>query len=466
MIEGALRSLSDRLDRIPVGNDNASAFAHLEQRVSYLLERLESSGRSAAPAISAASKKGCWIFCARSSASTPIWSRSPTATSAATARRSRWIPASSMPSSANCPTSASASRKPTAAPRNSLETVHNTLGHVVDRLAMIEGDLRAVRTAPAGRSKRTSKPPRAAMPQPNSAPPAYAPQAPRRRPMRRSRNRNCRIPPQRRSILPRHRANSTPRSRGAGCAADAAARHQRNPRAARRGTAHRDCAGAAAGSSARAGNATGGARIVAVRADCSFRERDQRNFRSCQGTGQFIELHRRRAPCRAGRRCRASQREGGKGRRKSGRKASAKVTAINSGKADGSNEPSTITSKIRSVLVGASVVVIVLGTFKMAMTLLDIGSAPECRRWKLPPIRQPPRRPPARTAPGPRCRHRRALDDLADPDRQAIQQQSARPNTLDSAQVAIPQRRRRRRPTPPTSPARSRQARRLRQARD
>ena len=42
-LEGALRALSDRLDRMPVGNDSASAFAHLEQRVSYLLERLESS---------------------------------------------------------------------------------------------------------------------------------------------------------------------------------------------------------------------------------------------------------------------------------------------------------------------------------------------------------------------------------------------------------------------------------------
>src|SRR6201981_3603375 len=42
-IEGALRALSDRIDRMPVGNDSASALAHLEQRVSYLLERLESS---------------------------------------------------------------------------------------------------------------------------------------------------------------------------------------------------------------------------------------------------------------------------------------------------------------------------------------------------------------------------------------------------------------------------------------
>ena len=48
LIEGALRNLSERLDRIPVGNDNASAFAHLEQRVSYLLERLESSSNPGA----------------------------------------------------------------------------------------------------------------------------------------------------------------------------------------------------------------------------------------------------------------------------------------------------------------------------------------------------------------------------------------------------------------------------------
>src|SRR4029450_7661067 len=39
-------------------------------------------------------------------------------------------------------------------------------------------------------------------------------------------------------------------------------------------------------------------------------------------------------------------------------------------------EGSSITSKIRSLLVGASVVVIVLGTFKMAMNLLDTSSAP------------------------------------------------------------------------------------------
>ncbi|MFX8437318.1 hypothetical protein ABTL87_19365, partial [Acinetobacter baumannii] len=68
--------------------------------------------------------------------------------------------------------------------QDSLETVHNTLGHVVDRLAMIEGDLRAVRAAPVSVQPPPApapvtmreEPPRAAMPQPSSAPIAYAPQ--------------------------------------------------------------------------------------------------------------------------------------------------------------------------------------------------------------------------------------------------------------------------------------------------
>src|SRR5689334_8177490 len=47
----------------------------------------------------------------------------------------------------------------------SLEAVHGTLGHVVDRLAMIEGDLRTVRTAPA-----LEKPPAPSAPPPPISP--------------------------------------------------------------------------------------------------------------------------------------------------------------------------------------------------------------------------------------------------------------------------------------------------------
>src|SRR5207237_3881635 len=64
--------------------------------------------------------------------------------------------------------------------QDSLETVHNTLGHVVDRLAMIEGDLRAVRAAPIATQPMEApapaavtireETPRAAMPPQTSAP--------------------------------------------------------------------------------------------------------------------------------------------------------------------------------------------------------------------------------------------------------------------------------------------------------
>jgi localization factor PodJL len=42
--------------------------------------------------------------------------------------------------------------------QDSLETVHSTLGHVVDRLSTIEGDLRTVRTAPPA-APQSSLPP-------------------------------------------------------------------------------------------------------------------------------------------------------------------------------------------------------------------------------------------------------------------------------------------------------------------
>ena len=54
-------------------------------------------------------------------------------------------------------------------------------------------------------------------------------------------------------------------------------------------------------------------------------------------------------------------------------KAAPKDKGGDKAKAD-DKDASNISSKIRSLLVGASVVVIVLGTFKMAMTLLDTGS--------------------------------------------------------------------------------------------
>src|SRR5207245_4545661 len=60
--------------------------------------------------------------------------------------------------------------------QDSLETVHNTLGHVVDRLAMIEGDLRAVRAAPIATQPMEAPAPAAVTMREETPRPAMPPQ--------------------------------------------------------------------------------------------------------------------------------------------------------------------------------------------------------------------------------------------------------------------------------------------------
>ena len=106
-----------------------------------------------------------------------------------------------------------------------------------------------------------------------------------------------------------------------------------------------------------------------------------------------------------------------KAREKAKAKIEAKAGAKTGAKADG-KQPSTITSKIRSLLVGASVVVIVLSTFKIAMTLLDTGSVPP-----MPAMEEPAPAPVANRLQR-RARDagaRGAVDDVTDADRPAIQ---------------------------------------------
>jgi localization factor PodJL len=110
--------------------------------------------------------------------------------------------------------------------------------------------------------------------------------------------------------------------------------------------------------------------------------------------------------------------------------------------------PSTMSSKIRSLLVGVSVVVIVLGTFKMAMTLLDTGSV-----LQLPTMEQPSE--PAAPAHAPAAVESIKPVVPAAPAMPAtplmmsptpVEKQSnnsSAPNMLDGARVAVP-------PPPPT----------------
>ena len=143
-IETALRALSDRLDRMPVGNDNASALAHLEQRVSYLLERLEASTDHRSTNLGRVEEDLQDILHQLERQHASI---------AAFAANSRSEPAVSENELADIVKRELSDIRFSQAEtgrhtQDSLEAVHNTLGHVVDRLATIEGDLRGVRAPP------------------------------------------------------------------------------------------------------------------------------------------------------------------------------------------------------------------------------------------------------------------------------------------------------------------------------
>ncbi|WP_299806850.1 hypothetical protein [Tardiphaga sp.] len=141
-LEGALRALSDRLDHLPVGNDSSAAFTHLEQRVSYLLERIETTSDPRANNLGRVEdglqdilrhlERQQSSFAAISEArSLPTMDPSLVDTIKRELSDMRF--------------SQSETDRHT---QDSLEVVHSTLGHVVDRLAIIEGDLRSVKTAP------------------------------------------------------------------------------------------------------------------------------------------------------------------------------------------------------------------------------------------------------------------------------------------------------------------------------
>jgi localization factor PodJL len=406
-LESALRALSDRLDRMPVGNDSASAFAHLEQRVSYLLERLEASGDHGRNNLGRV-ENGLQDILRHL--------ETQHANFAALTENSRNMAPPQDPGIADLVKRELSDIRFSQSERDrhtqdSLEAVHNTLGHVVDRLAMIEGDLRSVRSAPAAQPEAPPafRPasPQAAMSETallqtvaahglatqglatqGLAPPAAAPRAA--------------MPPQPKPELPNPAANeahfaAAPREFHAAMPAATAAVTPKaiseilEPHAA----------------SARVAPAPElppdhplepGTRPTGRPGSPSERIAASENAISeiSPGTPEpatassFIAAARRAAQAAA-----AAQTNG-----KANAKASAKAArgAAKAPKAavgdKEAKEPSTITSKIRSLLVGASVVVIVLGTFKMAMTLLDSSSPPP-----QPPAAENSSEPPASTQP-------------------------------------------------------------------
>lgn len=371
-LEGAIRALSDRFDRMQVGNDSASTFAHLEQRVSYLLERIEAAADSRGGNFTRV-EDGLHDILRH------LERQQATYSALAESRSSAPSPDSGMVDLvkrelSDIRFSQSETNRST---QDSLEAVHNTLGHVVDRLSMIEGDLRAVRTAP---------PAPAPQPMPMAAPMPMvepAPMAREQRPPQPNYDPKPELPNPAASQQPAHSSFvAAPREFHAAAPAappPAQATPLLPPRAISEILEPHTAPARAAiapelppdhplepGTRPNGRPATPFERIAASESAISEIPAAPKEPVS---SSSFIAAARR-----------AAQAAAAQPPEKPARGVKAAITARTKDKGQGKGQAagqeggSTITSKIRSLLVGASVVVIVLGTFKMAMNLLEGGS--------------------------------------------------------------------------------------------
>lgn len=430
-VEGALRALSDRLDRLPVGNDSGAAFAHLEQRVSYLLERLEASTDPRAGNLGRVEDGLQDILRHLENQHANFAALTENGRSAAPSADSGLIDVVKRELSDIRFSQSEAGRQT----QDSLEAVHNALGHVVDRLAMIEGDLRAVRNQPV--APQPAPPPAAVYAPPPAAAPRAAMPAQNAAPQPRPELPNPAAAQDHFAAAPRdfHAAEPPAVSAVAPMPPRAISEilepHTAPPRPAiepglppdhplEPGTRPTGRVGSPSERIAASENAI---------SEIAPGAREQ------VSSSSFIAAARRAAQAAAAAPANDKAR------------SSSKAPKAKSKDQDKNKEASTITSKIRSLLVGASVVVIVLGTFKMAMTLLDGGSVPPMPAMENSSEQAPSAQSPADdgakpVAPAP------AAPSMTSPTpigRQSLN--TSAPNTLDSAaSVAIPQ------PAPVASP--------------
>ncbi len=440
-LESALRTLTERLDRIPAGNDNASAFAHLEQRVTYLLERLEASDRPAAPSIDLGRVEEGLHDILRS-----LERQHASLVSLADSNRNAEAP-QPMDSGivdlvkrelSDIRFSQSETDRRT---QDSLETVHSTLGHVVDRLSTIEGDLRTVRTAPAAppapapaeiHDETPRGPSLQALLQPLSPQPLAAqPLAPQPKPELPNPAALQGDSQEHFAAAPRdfHAAQPAPPpippraiseileplaapSRTA-IAPELPPDHPLEPGTRPSGRTSSPSERIAASESALSEISAGPKEPVS--------------------SSSFIAAARRAAQAAA-----AAPPPEKAGR--SAAKAAAKAAPKGGDKVKADDKtPSNMSSRIRALLVGASVVVIVLGTFKTAMTLLDTGNAPQ-----MPPMENSaepagaPMQAPAENSAKPATPAPAAPSMISPTPVEKQSNNSSAPNTLDSARVLIP----------------------------
>jgi len=436
-LESAIRALSDRFDRMQVGNDSASTFAHLEQRVSYLLERIEAASDPRNGNLSRV-EDGLHDILRHLERQQATYSALAESRSSAPQADSGMVDLVKRELSDIRFSQAETTRST----QDSLDAVHSALGHVVDRLSMIEGDLRAVRTAP----------PAAPQPMPMAAPiaasmePAPVAREPRPQAQQPKYDPKPELPNPAAQQQPQGAFAAAPREFHA--AAPAApppmpAAPQAAPPLPPRAISeilepHTAPARAALapelppdhplepGTRPGARAATPSERIAASESAISGIPAAAKEPVS---SSSFIAAARRAAQAAAAQPEKPAR--GAKG-------------SADRGKDKSKEGGSTITSKIRSLLVGASVVVIVLGTFKMAMNLLEGSSAPPAPQAMDNTLSQPAPQPPP---PPPVIENKPATPEQVTPSmtsptpigRQSQNNSAPVPGPASSASVEIPQ---------------------------
>jgi localization factor PodJL len=417
-LESALRALSDRLDRMPVGNDSASALAHLEQRVAYLLERLEASADHPTGNLGRVEDGLRDILRHLEAQHAAFATLSEANRNAAGPADSGLVDVVKRELSDIRFSQLETDRHT----QDSLEAVHNTLGHVVDRLAMIEGDLRSGRSQPVAPQPVTppapqAPPPQAAVPR-VAMPPQPKPEMP-----------NPAAAQAHFAAAPREFHAVQPPAAVVTRAIDEILEpHTAPPRVAIEPELPHDHP-LEPGTRPTGRGASPSERIAASESAISGISPSAPGPAGPVSTSSFIAAARRAAQAAAA-------------------ADSAARNPVKNTAGGTAQEPSTITSKIRSLLVGASVVVIVLGSFKMAMTLLEGAGVLQSPAMESSSEQAPSPQPPADDGAKPALPSP-AAPSLTSPTpigRQSLN--SSAPSATDStASVAIPQI-----PAPPSAP--------------
>ncbi|HWW48762.1 MAG TPA: hypothetical protein VNZ94_13070 [Xanthobacteraceae bacterium] len=182
--DAGLQALAERIDNLRIGQTDADMFAHLEQRIGSLLERLEASNGLSAD------------LSRVENGLNEILTHLEEQRSSIEALQRSAAPPSGEPSAMETIKRDLSDMRHSYGERDramqdSLEVVHTTLGHVVDRLAMIEGELRVVQATSSAASSGLAQnthlqawPPRPDLPNPVTAtmvatPPPSPPEPPR-----------------------------------------------------------------------------------------------------------------------------------------------------------------------------------------------------------------------------------------------------------------------------------------------